>query len=204
MARCRNACILVLGILLPRLQFPNAAQPPPREQHSAPSAPIPPNHDTSGGSNHCPGRTSVHPRRRLPRLQFPNAAQPQSRAHRSTPSDSISPPAAVLNKGNHHPGRTAAHPRCKTTPFKTATRRATTTHLPPKAHHRAPSDVISPPAATLNRGNHHPVRNPMHPRHRLPRLQFPTAAQPPPREQHRAPSDAVSTLTAAPTPPNRR
>ena len=175
MARCRNACILVLGILLPRLQFPNAAQPPPREQHSAPSAPIPPNHDTSGGSNHCPGRTSVHPRRRLPRLQFPNAAQPQSRAHRSTPSDSISPPAAVLNKGNHQP----------------------------RAHRGTPSVQNHPVQDRNSQGNHHPSATEGAPSRTLGRNQpagsYPQQRQPPPSAQSHAPSAQI----APPTIPHR-
>lgn len=51
-----------LGANYPQPRHPKREQPPLRERHSAPSAPITPNHDTQGRSNHRPRRIIMHPR----------------------------------------------------------------------------------------------------------------------------------------------
>ena len=145
MARCRNACILVLGILLPRLQFPNAAQPPPREQHSAPSAPIPPNHDTSGGSNHCPGRTSVHPRTQLARRQPPPTETTATEGAISCALGANHPAHDRNPQGNHHPSATEGAPQCTLGRNQPAGSPHRQRQSPPKAQSHAPSAQIAPP-----------------------------------------------------------
>ena len=174
-ARCLNACIPGLGILLPRLQFPNTTQPPPREHHSAPSAPITPNHDTSGGSNHRPGHTSVRPRTQLARQQYPQTETTATEGAISCALGANHPAHDRNPQGNHHPSATEGAPQC-TLGRNQPTGSCPQQRQPPaRAQSHAPSTPITPPTATPNRANHHRGSSIAHPRRQLPPITTPKA-----------------------------
>ncbi|OZG50505.1 hypothetical protein CLV65_1158 [Pseudoscardovia suis] len=162
--------------------------------------------DTEGAAQYTLGANHPQPRH-LRRKQPPPKAQPRA------PSTQIAPLTAAPTLPNRHRGSVTVHPRRRLPPITTPQAGATATEgaiprtlnpnhpahsdpkhrqPPPKAHQRAPSKAVSPPAAAPDKGNRHPRRNPAHPRRRLPAGSCPSTTQPPPREQHSAPSKAVA------------
>ena len=150
-----------------------ALHPPPREQRRTPSTAVTPPSSSPTPPNHHRGSIITHPQRQLPPATTPKAGATAAQGATPRTLDADCPHLAAPNTTQPPPRERHSAPLDADCPTDS---HPNTTQPPLRVHHSAPSDSITPPAAPTDRGNRHPGRNPMHPRRRLPRLQFPNAA----------------------------
>ena len=125
----------------------------------------------------------MHPRRRFfsPPITTPKAGATTAQSAIPCTLGAVSPLTSALRKKQPPPREQHSAPSTQFTPPKTATRRATATHLPPKAHQRTPSTLITKPSSPSRQHNRRRGRNPMHHRCQSPHQ----AAAPTPPNHHR-------------------